>query len=291
MRTKLITKHQQGTTRGGLVNHSYSGTWGNRGQGNELQSALENGLTAIWDGVKWVGDKVFNAEDYIELGLANVVGSIPGGIYTREETVQNAKNKIHARNAGEPGYTTTDGKFIVFPITGMPPILPTLIKNPSKEVLDAYNKLVKARNSYVVRESQLRKAGNLSAIENTLTAKRYKEQEALYKRLISKHTKTPVEQTTLPKKQSAEFKHTKSMATGDRRATNAGRPAVRERQYDYVESLMRNDKNPAVQQLLKRFDLKVAKGMDPSLIRQRRKEMLYNYAKSRNYQWFTQYFE
>ena len=27
--------------RGGLVNKQYSGTWGNRGQGNELQSALD----------------------------------------------------------------------------------------------------------------------------------------------------------------------------------------------------------------------------------------------------------
>lgn len=33
MKNKLITKHQQGTARGGLVPHQYSGTWGNRGQG------------------------------------------------------------------------------------------------------------------------------------------------------------------------------------------------------------------------------------------------------------------
>jgi hypothetical protein len=48
--------------RGGLVNQQYSGTWGNRGQGNELQSALENGLS-------WTWDKLTNAGDYIEQGL------------------------------------------------------------------------------------------------------------------------------------------------------------------------------------------------------------------------------
>lgn len=45
--------------RGQLIPYKYSGTWGNRGQGNELQSAIENGLS-------WVGDKIINLDDYIE---------------------------------------------------------------------------------------------------------------------------------------------------------------------------------------------------------------------------------
>lgn len=32
-------------SRGGLTNQQYSGEWGDRGQGNEIQSAIENGLT------------------------------------------------------------------------------------------------------------------------------------------------------------------------------------------------------------------------------------------------------
>jgi hypothetical protein len=55
MRNKLIKKCKYGTPRGGLVPHQESGSWGDRGQGNELQSALENGLTGMWNGVKWVG--------------------------------------------------------------------------------------------------------------------------------------------------------------------------------------------------------------------------------------------
>jgi hypothetical protein len=31
MKKKLISKHQNGTTKGGLINKSYSGIWGNRG--------------------------------------------------------------------------------------------------------------------------------------------------------------------------------------------------------------------------------------------------------------------
>lgn len=56
---KQIGFHQTGTVKGGLQPQSYSGSWGNRGQGNELQSAFENGLS-------WIGDKVINAGDYIK---------------------------------------------------------------------------------------------------------------------------------------------------------------------------------------------------------------------------------
>lgn len=57
-----IQKYQYGTPRGGLVHHQESGTWGDRGQGNELQSAFENGLS-------WIGDKVVNFWDYLDKGL------------------------------------------------------------------------------------------------------------------------------------------------------------------------------------------------------------------------------
>lgn len=47
------------------VNRS-SGTWGDRGSGNELQSALEKGLS-------WVGDKFINGADYLEDGFNYLV--------------------------------------------------------------------------------------------------------------------------------------------------------------------------------------------------------------------------
>lgn len=43
-----------------------SGTWGNRGKGNEIQSALEKGLS-------WIGDKFVNGADYLEDGFNYLV--------------------------------------------------------------------------------------------------------------------------------------------------------------------------------------------------------------------------
>lgn len=61
-KTKLISKHQIGTVKGGLQPQQYSGTWGDRGKGNELQTGLEKGLSWIWD-------KMVNSEDYINDGF------------------------------------------------------------------------------------------------------------------------------------------------------------------------------------------------------------------------------
>lgn len=46
-----------------------SGTWGNRGKGNELQSALEKGLS-------WLGDKFINGAEYVEDGF-NYLLTVP----------------------------------------------------------------------------------------------------------------------------------------------------------------------------------------------------------------------
>lgn len=63
---KQIGFHQTGTVKGGLQPQQYSGSWGDRGQGNELQSAFENGLS-------WIGDKIANMDDYIEDGFNYLV--------------------------------------------------------------------------------------------------------------------------------------------------------------------------------------------------------------------------
>ena len=179
----------------------------------------------------------------------------------------------------------------MFPITGVLPVLPTLPTNASPTVKSLHNELKKLRTNWAVRESQLRKAGNADDIYKTLTAKKYKAAEKTFKDAIADKTINVSEPSILSKRQTAEFKHTKSMATGDRRATNQGRPAVRERQYDQIEATMRNDNNPVVQKMLHRYDIKLAKDMDPKLARQRRKEMLLEYAKLRNLQWFVKLFE
>ena len=99
-----------------LISHSeYSGSWGNRGQGNELQSALEKGLS-------WVGDKIINFEDYIDDGIAYLVGALPGG-QTSQQAVQTARDYRNTM----PGeyYTTATGEQKIKPIivTGLPPVV------------------------------------------------------------------------------------------------------------------------------------------------------------------------
>ena len=277
-KSKLSKFGTQRYQKGGLVNQSYSGTWGNRGQGNELQSALENGLSAIWDGAKWTWDKISNAGDYVEQGLAHVVGAIPGGM-GREAYGQEVKNRQLAQKSGEPGYVNNAGQYVLFPQSGIPPTLPTLIKNPSNEVLDIYNRMKKLRTSWGVRESQLKKAGQLDKMPTTATYKRYKELENAYNKAIAKPISSSSEPVFLSKKQTAEFKHSKGFATGDGRANNQGRPFMRERQYDAVEEMIRKD--PKAAGVVQRYDRKVAQGKDYHYLRQARIKMLLDYIKTK----------
>lgn len=256
--------------KGGLINKQYSGTWGNRGQGNELQSALENGLSGLWNGAKWAFDKVINAPDYVEDGINYVYGLIPGGP-TPEESVQDGRL---ARNTpfGE-SYTNSQGNTYVNMLnTGTPPPLPGLPKNPSAQTLALYNRLIPTRKSYSVRESQLRSLGQLDKLPQTKTYK-------LYHQLLNEFNKSlkPTKVTDnikLTRRQTASFKSHKSMNDGDNRHALSGRSSIKERQWDEVERMMRKDKNTAVQSMLNKYDLKVAKGKDWTALRQYRINML-----------------
>lgn len=109
-----IPRYQLGTVKGGLQSQNYSGSWGDRGQGNELQSAFENGLS-------WITDKVMNAGDYINQGLSYIAGALPGGM-TANESLQDEKNKQTAKKRGDIGYTDHFEKFRLFPKTGVAPL-------------------------------------------------------------------------------------------------------------------------------------------------------------------------
>ena len=271
-----IQKYQTGTVKGGLQPQQYSGSWGDRGQGNELQSAFENGLS-------WIGDKVINAGDYIDQGISYLTGLIPGGM-TADESLQDTKLAQSARNAGEPGYMNIYGEYQMFPNAGVAP-LPTPLKNPSPELSQMYDGLKKLRWNVQIRESQLRKAGQLDKIESTLTAKKYKDAEQAYLNAVEEfkanqpHMKRMTSDIILTRKQDASFKRNKAAATGDGRANNQGRPVLKERQWDWVEEMMRKD--PKAASTLNRYDIKVAKGLEKKHLREARKKMLEEYAKSR----------
>lgn len=273
---KQIGFHQTGTVKGGLQPQQYSGSWGNRGKGNELQSAFENGLS-------WIGDKVINAGDYIDQGISYLTGLIPGGM-TADESLQDTRLAQSARNAGEPGYMNIYGEYQTFPNTGVAP-LPTALKNPSPELSKMYDGLKKLRWNVQIRESQLRKAGQLDMIESTRTAKKYRDAEQAYLNAVEEfkanqpHMKRMTSDVVLTRKQDAAYKGTKAVSTGDMRSANQGRPVLKERQWDWVEEMMRKD--PKAAGVLNRYDIKVAKGMDKKHLREARKKMLEEYAKSR----------
>ena len=271
-----IQKYQTGTVKGGLQPQNYSGSWGDRGQGNELQSAFENGLS-------WIGDKIINAGDYIDQGISYLTGLIPGGM-TADESLQDTKLAQTARNAGEPGYMDIYGEYQMFPNTGVAP-LPTPLKNPSPELSQMYDGLKKLRWNVQIRESQLRKAGQLDKIESTLTAKKYKDAEQAYLNAVEEfkanqpHMKRMTSDVKLTRKQDAGYKGTKAVATDDMRAYNQGRPVLKERQWDWVEEMMRKD--PKAAGVVNRYDVKVAKGLNKKHLREARKKMLEEYAKSK----------
>ena len=271
-----IQKYQTGTVRGGLQPQQYSGSWGDRGQGNELQSAFENGLS-------WVADKVVNAGDYIDQGISYLTGLIPGGM-TADESLQDTRLAQSAKNAGEPGYMDIYGEYQMFPNAGVAP-LPTPLKNPSPELSKMYDGLRKLRWNVQIRESQLRKAGQLDKIESTRTAKKYKEAEQAYLNAVEEfkanqpHMKRMTSDVKLTRKQDAGYKGTKAVATDDMRAYNQGRPVLKERQWDWVEEMMRKD--PKAAGVVNRYDVKVAKGLNKKHLREARKKMLEEYAKSK----------
>lgn len=270
-----IQKYQSGTVRGGLQPQQYSGSWGDRGRGNELQSGFENMLS-------WIGDKIVNFGDYAEQGLSYFTGLLPGGM-TADESLQDTKLAQTARNAGEPGYMDMYGEYQMFPITGMPPALPALPKNASSDLIDSFIDLEKQWRSYSARESQMKKAGLLDQLKNTLTVKRYEEKERAYNQALEEfkanqpRLKKMQNDIILTKKQTAAHKGGKYMSSGDLRATNSGRP--REDQWNYVEEVMRKD--PKAAGVLNRYDRKVAKDLDKKHLREARKKMLEEYAKSR----------
>jgi hypothetical protein len=109
--------------------------------------------------------------------------------------------------------------------TGVAP-LPTPLKNPSPELSKMYEGLKKLRWNVQIRESQLRKAGQLDKIESTLTSKKYKEAEQAYLNAVEEfkasqpHLKRMTNDVVLSRKQDASFKHGKVAATDDMRAYN-----------------------------------------------------------------------
>lgn len=273
MGNKLIKKCQYGTPRGGLVPRQYSGTWGNRGQGNELQSAVENGLS-------WVGDKFINAGDYIDDGLAYLVGLLPGGL-TPKESIANTKLAREA-NEGEI-YYDVNGNTQIKPVTLKAPLLPTLPAGASPTLKGIHDKMRKLVQSWKVGERRYAALGRPDAMDNSKTAHRYNQFLKAFNEGIA-NTGNKVSKTDNIKvsdKVEASIKSGKAMSTSvGGRAWN-GRPAT-VKYKRAIEEAIYNDKTPYGQKMWDALRLKRAKIIDKKALKLAEDKILREYAIRRN---------
>lgn len=256
IKKQLIKKHQLGGPIAKLSQTNPSGSWGNRGEGNELQSAAENATS-------WVWDKVSNAGDYLDQGLAYITGLLPGGM-SAEEAVEDTKNKQEAFNMEKPGYVNHFGEYKYFPQTGAPITLPTLPANASSKLRELHDKLKKARKSLIARESQLKhNIGNKkgTALEKTKTHQRYEASLKEYNDALTEFDVVPYEAAVFtdkkkklvnsPAYKSKVREQEKKLASkkdisvgdkiyndGDRRHANPGRPP--QAMFNYLDNTLAN---------------------------------------------------
>lgn len=320
---KLIKKGQSGLVTNTVYmnnNNPIRGTWGNRGTGNELESALENGLSTVWNGVKWVGDKFINMGDYIDQGLSYLV-ALPEGV---EEARKAAANKrleqttylqdmVYPQQAtstesnsdlsdqfltsdlmsqmaqgylSNPYWIDVDGNIHEhdMELIGLPPSIQPLPQNAPKTLVDVYNNLKRLAQSWTVGERRFitlgRTAEDFERSSKTVTRfnqlmKEYKEGLAALGKTVSN-----VDDVKLHGRQQAAFKSGKYMASqaegtvGDLRVLNQGRPAMKRAQWDEVERVMRTDRDPKVQSMLNRYDVKKGSGINEQALKDARKKML-----------------
>lgn len=154
MKKQLISKNQLGGPIARLAQPTNNkGSWGNRGQGNELQSTAENATS-------WILDKILNAGDYIEDGINWTIGALDPTI-TAQESVQAGRERREYES--QPQYEmgiTTEGDAIPI-VTYLPPQggiapLPTLAVGAPVRVAEAHARLVPRWRAAAVRESQFR---------------------------------------------------------------------------------------------------------------------------------------
>lgn len=136
---KLIPRCYYGTNRGGLVHRDRitPGTWGNRGQGNELESALERGLSAVGKGAMWL----LQLPDHIQDGTNWLLGAIPGGP-TSEQLVHNGRAKREAGSGGQ--WVDYQGNVHVNPEYADIPLLWAASPGGATKVASNYDDLWKA---------------------------------------------------------------------------------------------------------------------------------------------------
>lgn len=294
LKKSLIPKHQLGGPVARLAQQKSSGSWGNRGKGNEGQSALENGLS-------WVQDKISNAEEYASRGLDWAIGAIDPTM-TADEAVEQGIARREYESVPHYEMMSVDGKLMPV-ITYLPPQggiapLPTLATGAPARVAEAHARLMPKWRSAAVRESQfkhglgskkgtpLEQTKSWQAYEKALQEyndelvyaglsphethvitdvnKRLKRDNKRYQSLVRKQDKE-IRET---KKQKEATKRSKYMTTGDgRNIADVGR--ISKKEYDLLDNYMKN--SPTLRKKLVKHEARIAEPAKSSI---QQKQML-----------------
>lgn len=254
LKRKLIPKHQLGGPVARLSQQKSSGSWGNRGQGNELQSALENGLENT---VKFIGDIS---------GLTNVYNSI----FNKNPELEGQPEMINGQLVYELKEPETS--------MGAPILIPGLKVAPTEQIKEVFGRWQKAYDSLAATKSRLLKLGRAAELTNSKPYLTFQQINKELQKLVNKANKlsNSKEFKHLIKKQQdtgqlgkltnsskTTYKGYVASATDDLRHLNAGRPATKQAM-NYVIDKARgwSNKSPAVVKALEKYDKKVAKGLN-----------------------------
>lgn len=268
LKKSLIPKHQLGGPIARLAQQKSSGSWGNRGEGNEGQSALENGLETT---VKFIGDIS---------GLTDVYNSI----FNKEDEV------IPEIIDGKPVYPLREQ-----PIMGYPTLIPGLKGKPSEELVNFFKtEWGPAYNSLASTKTRLKNLGRLEELTNSkpyiafqklneqlkqmvteanrnfktvlLKGRRNasKGQTSLSKTITSNGMKAASDKAAnLTKRQKMQHKVQTAATTGDMRVHNMGAGSKQQRaQWDEVNKTIQNTSSKLWAKIVKSQD-NLSKATDP----------------------------
>lgn len=270
MKNKLIPKHQLGGPIAGLSQQKSRGSWGNRGQGNEGESLLENGLVNT---IQFIGDIS---------GLTDVYN----GLFNNQSEPKGRPEIINGQQVYELKQPTTE--------YGAPKLIPGLKGVPTETMKEVFKNWQRAYDSLAATKSRLFKLGRSAELTNSKPYKFFEQINKELAKLVEKANKAPKLKdseafTKLVKVQEETgqlgrltgrsgritYKGDVTSATNDFRHMNAGRPATK-RAMDYIETTVRgwSHQSPVVQKALQKYDLKVAKGLDKNALHNARIEMI-----------------
>lgn len=266
LKKSLIPKHQLGSPIARLAQQKSSGSWGNRGRGNEGESALENALQFVGDmsGLTDVYNSIFNKEE--EIGTPEIID-------------------------GKPAYPLREQQLDM----GYPTLIPGLKGKPSEELVNFFKtEWGPAYNSLASTKTRLKNLGRLEELTNSKPYIAFQKLNEQLKQMVTEANRnfktvllkgrrnahagqTSLSKTitkngmkaasdkaaNLTKRQSMQHKAQTAATTGDMRVHNAGIGTRAQRaQWDEVNKTIQNTSSKLWAKIIKSQD-NLSKATDP----------------------------